>query len=99
MHVTTILFIFFGLIPAVVVRYVIARRPLEKGPALSVCFGILLAAVILVTGFVQKQIDKADQQEVIGPIPILTNLVYRMTTIALPVTVASFFILRARSRD
>jgi hypothetical protein len=97
--VTTILFIILGLIPAAAIRYAIARKPLEVGPAVGVCLGILLAVSIVVTGLVQKQFARPEQQEVAGPIPILADLVYRMATISLPVTVGSFFILRARSRD
>ena len=95
----TLLYIILGLIPAIVVRYAIARKPLEVWPAIGVCLGILLAASIVVTGFVQRQFNQPEQSETFGPIPILTDLVYRMATITLPVTVASFFILRARSRD
>ena len=96
---TTILFITLGLIPAAVVRYAIARKPLDMGPAIAVCLGILLTASIVVTGFVQKQFARTEDQEVVGPVPILADLVYRMATITLPVTVASFLILRARSRN
>ena len=98
-RVTTVLFIILGLIPSVVIRFVIARRPLGKGPAIGLCLGILLGMSIVVTGSVQRRYAKPEPGEVMGPIPILADWVYAMVSIGLPVAVLSFFVLRAPTRD
>jgi len=95
----TILSILVGLIPAACLRYAILRRPLKLWPAVCACFGILIAAAIILMSGTQRRFSAEDNGIVGGPLPILTDFVGRMVTIAVPVIVISFFILRAKSLE
>lgn len=94
-----ILLLAAGLIPAVLLRYVILRRPLEKGPAIGVCCAGLLLITIVLTTIVQKRHANTNPEENLGPIPILADWAGLMGTVALPVLIASYFILRAGARS
>jgi membrane associated rhomboid family serine protease len=95
--VKTILFIVLGVIPAVALRYAILRKPISLVAAAGACFGILIYVAILVSTNVQNQFQKPADDPVLGPLPILTDLVSQMAKVSVPVVLASFFILRAKS--
>ncbi len=92
-----ILLIVAGLIPAVALRYAILRRPISLGATAGTCFGILIYVAILVSTSVQRQFQQPGDEGISGPLPILTDLVSAMAKVSLPVVIASFFVLRAKS--
>ncbi len=95
----TVLLIVLGLIPAVVLRYAILRKPTSLSAAFGSCFGILIYVGILVSTIVQTKSQRPGDDPMMGPLPILTDLVSMMTKVSVPVLLASFFILRAKSTD
>jgi len=93
--VAIILSIVLGMIPAVVLRFAILRKPIPRLAAAATCFGILIYVAILVSSSVEKKFHLEGEEPVLGgPLPILTNLVSQMFYVGVPVIVGSYFTLR-----
>jgi len=80
------------MIPAVALRFAILRKPISRLAAAGTCFGILIYVAILVSNSVEKKFRQAEP--IMGPLPILTNLVSQMFYVGVPVVVSSYFTLR-----
>src|SRR5881394_1275355 len=89
--------ILLGMIPAVTLRFAILRKPISRLAAAGTCFGILIYAAILVSNSVEKRFRRPDDEPLMGPLPILTNLVSQMFYVGIPVVVGSYFVLRRRA--
>jgi len=83
-----------GMIPAVALRFAILRKPISRLAAAGTCFGILIYVAILVSTSVEKKFRQRGDEPLMGPLPILTNLVSQMFYVAVPVVVGSYFTLR-----
>ena len=83
-----------GMIPAVALRFAILRKPISRLAAAITCFGILIYVAILVSTSVEKKFRQPDDEPLMGPLPILTNLVSQMFYVGVPVLVGSYFTLR-----
>jgi len=92
--VAIILSILLGMIPAVALRFAILRKPISRLAAAGTCFGILIYVAILVTTSVERKFRQREGEPLMGPLPILTNLVSQMFYVGVPVIVGSFFTLR-----
>jgi len=92
--VAIIVSIVLGMIPAVALRFAILRKPISRLAAAGTCFGILIYVAILVTTSVEKQFRQPGDEPIMGPLPILTNLVSQMFYVGVPVIVGSYFTLR-----
>jgi hypothetical protein len=99
--VAIIFLILLGMIPAVAFRFAILRKPISRLAAAGTCFGILIYTAILVSNSVEKRFRRPDDEPLMGPLPILTNLVSQMFYVGIPVIVGSYFVLRrgANRRD
>lgn len=86
--------ILLGMIPAVALRFAILRKPISRLATAGTCFGILIYVAILVSTSVEKQFRQPDDDPLMGPLPILTNLVSQMFYVGVPVLVGSYFTLR-----
>ena len=82
------------MIPAVALRFAILRKPISRLAAAGACFGILIFVAILVTTSVEKKFRRSGDEPIVGPLPILTNLVSQMFYVGVPVVVGSYFTLR-----
>ncbi len=82
------------MIPAVALRFAILRKPISRLAAAGTCFGILIYVAILVSTSVEKKFRQPDNEPLMGPLPILTNLVSQMFYVGVPVLIGSYFILR-----
>ena len=82
------------MIPSVALRFAILRKPISRLAAAGTCFGILIYVAILVTSSVERKFRKPGDQPIMGPLPILTNLVSQMFYVEVPVLVGSYFTLR-----
>ncbi len=82
------------MIPAVALRFAILRKPISRLAAAGTCFGILIYVAMLVTTTVEKRFRQAGDEPLLGPLPILTNLVSQMSYVGLPVVLGSYFTLR-----
>ena len=89
-----ILSILLGMIPAVILRFAILRKPIPRLAAAATCFGILIYVAILVSNSVEKKFHRPGEEPIMGPLPILTNLVSQMFYVGVPVIVGSYFTLR-----
>ena len=83
-----------GMIPAVALRFAILRKPISRLAAAGSCFGILIYVAILVTSSVERKFRQPSEEPLMGPLPILTNLVSQMFYVGVPVIVGSYFTLR-----
>jgi hypothetical protein len=92
--VAIIFLILLGMIPAVALRFAILRKPISRLAAAGTCFGIFIYVAILVSTSVEKKFRQPDNEPLMGPLPILTNLVSQMFYVGAPVLVGSYFILR-----
>ena len=90
----TILFIVLGLLPALVFRYVILRKPISRVAAAGACFGILIYVAILVSTMVERKSQQPGDDAINGTLPILTDLFSQMAKVGIPSVVVSYFILR-----
>ncbi len=90
----TILFIVLGLLPALVFRYVILRKPISRVATAGACFGILIYVAILVSSMVERKSQQPGDDAINGPLPILTDLFSQMAKVGIPSVVVSYFILR-----
>ena len=86
--------ILLGMIPAVTLRFAILRKPISRLAAAGTCFGILIYVAILVTSSVERKFRQPSEEPLMGPLPILTNLVSQMFYVGVPVLVGSYFTLR-----
>jgi len=82
------------MIPAVALRFAILRKPISRLAAAGTCFGIWIYVAILVSNSVEKKFHQPDDEPLMGPLPILTNLVSQMFYVGVPVVVGSYFTLR-----
>ncbi len=82
------------MIPAVALRFAILRKPISRLAAAGTCFGILIYVAILVSTSVEKKFRQGGDEPIMGPLPILTNLVSQMFYVGVPVVVGSYFTLR-----
>ena len=82
------------MIPAVALRFAILRKPISRLAAAGPCFGILIYVALLVTSSVERKFRQSGDEPIMGPLPVLTNLVTQMFYVGVPVLVGSFFILR-----
>ena len=82
------------MIPAVALRFAILRKPISRLAAAGTCFGILIYVAILVTTSVEEKFHQPRDEPIMGPLPILTNLVSQMFYVGVPVVVGSYFTLR-----
>ena len=82
------------MIPAVALRFAILRKPISRLAAAGTCFGILIYVAILVSTSVEKKFRQRGDEPLMGPLPILTNLVSQMFYVGVPVIVGSYFTLR-----
>ena len=82
------------MIPAVALRFAILRKPISRLAAAGTCFGILIYVAILVSTSVEKKFRQTGNEPLMGPLPILTNLVSQMFYVGVPVVVGSYFTLR-----
>jgi hypothetical protein len=82
------------MIPAVALRFGILRKPISRLAAAATCFGILIYVAILVSTRVEKKFRQTGDEIIMGPLPILTNLVSQMFWVGVPVVVGSYFTLR-----
>ena len=82
------------MIPAVALRFAILRKPISRLAAAGTCFGILIYVAILVSTTVEKKFRQPDDEPLMGPLPILTNLVSQMFYVGVPVVLGSYFTLR-----
>ena len=89
-----ILSIVLGMIPAVALRFAILRKPISRLAAAGTCFGILIYVAILVTSSVERKFRRPGNEPIMGPLPILTNLMFQMFYVGVPVVVLSYFTLR-----
>ena len=87
-----------GMIPAVVLRFAILRKPISRAAAAGTCFGILIYVAILVSTSVERGFRQPDDEPLMGPLPILTKLVSQMFYVGVPVLVGSYFTLRRGAR-
>jgi hypothetical protein len=96
----TVSFIVLGLLPALALRYGILRKPISRGATAGACFGILIFVAILVSTNAEEKARQSDEV-ILGPLPILTDLISQMFYAGTPVLVGSYFILRrgANSAD
>ncbi len=85
------------MIPAVALRFAILRKPISRLAAAGTCFGILIYVAILVSNSDEKKFRQPDDEPLMGPLPILTNLVSQMFYVGVPVLVGSYFTLRRRA--
>jgi hypothetical protein len=92
--VAILLSIVLGMIPAVALRFAILRKPISRLAAAGTCFGILIYVAILVSTSVEKKFRRPNEEPIMGPLPILTNLVSQMFYVGVPVMVGSYFTLR-----
>jgi hypothetical protein len=92
--VAVILSILLGMIPAVALRFAILRKPISRLATAGTCFGILIYVAIIVSTSVEKKFRQPDDEPLMGPLPILTNLVSQMFYVGVPVLVGSYFTLR-----
>jgi hypothetical protein len=92
--VAILLSIVLGMIPAVALRFAILRKPISRLAAAGTCFGILIYVAILVSTSVEKKFRRPNEEPMLGPLPILTNLVSQMFYVGFPVMVGSYFTLR-----
>jgi len=92
--VAIILSIALGMIPAVALRFAILRKPISRLATAGTCFGILIYVAILVSTTVEKKFRQPDDEPLMGPLPILTNLVSQMFYVGVPVVLGSYFTLR-----
>ena len=83
-----------GMIPAVALRFAILRKPISRLAAAVTCFAILIYVAILVSTSVEKKFRQPDDEPLMGPLPILTNLASQMFYVGVPVLVGSYFTLR-----
>ena len=82
------------MIPAVALRFAILRKPISRLATVGTCFGILIYVAILVSTSVEKKFRQPDDEPLMGPLPILTNLVSQMFYVGVPVVLGSYFTLR-----
>ena len=82
------------MIPAVALRFAILRKPISRLATTGACFGILIYVAIIVSTSVEKKFRQPDDEPLMGPLPILTNLVSQMFYVGVPVLVGSYFTLR-----
>ena len=82
------------MIPAVALRFAVLRKPISHLATAGTCFGILIYVAILVSSSVEKKFRQPDDEPLMGPLPILTNLVSQMFYVGVPVLIGSYFILR-----
>ena len=94
-----ILSIVLGMIPAVALRFAILRKPISRLATAGTCFGILIYVAILVSNSVEKKYRQPGDEPLMGPLPILTNLVSQMFYVGTPVLIGSYFILRRRANS
>jgi hypothetical protein len=92
--VAIILSMLLGMIPAVALRFAILRKPISRLAAAGTCFGILIYVAILVSTNVEKKYRQREDEPLMGPLPVLTNLVSQMFYVGVPVVVGSYFTLR-----
>jgi hypothetical protein len=92
--VAIILSMLLGMIPAVALRFAILRKPISRLAAAVTCFAILIYVAILVSTSVEKKFRQPDDEPLMGPLPILTNLASQMFYVGVPVLVGSYFTLR-----
>ena len=83
-----------GMIPTVALRFAILRKPISRLAAAVTCFAILIYVAILVSTSVEKKFRQPDDEPLMGPLPILTNLASQMFYVGVPVLVGSYFTLR-----
>jgi hypothetical protein len=83
-----------GMIPAVALRFAILRKPISRLASAITCFGILIYVAILVSTTVERKFRQSEDEPLMGPLPILTNLVSQMFYVGVPVIVGSYFTLR-----
>ena len=83
-----------GMIPAVALRFAILRKPISRLAAAGTCFGILIYVAILVSTSVEKKFRQSEDEPLMGPLPILTNLASQMLYVGVPVLAGSYFTLR-----
>ena len=86
--------ILLGMIPAVALRFAMLRKPISRLAAAGTCFGILIYTAILVSNSVEKRFRRPDDDPIMGPLPILTNLASQMFYVGVPVIVGSYLVLR-----
>jgi hypothetical protein len=92
--VTIIFNIGLGMIPSVALRFAILRKPISRLAAAGTCFGILVYVAILVSTSVEKKFRQANEETLMGPLPILTSMASQMFYVGVPVMVGSYFTLR-----
>jgi hypothetical protein len=95
----TLILIALGLLPAFALRYGILRRRISHPATAATCFGIFIYVAIMVSSSVEKKFQQPADEPLLGPLPILTDLVSQMFRVAVPVVIASYLVLRRRSAN
>ena len=90
----TVLSIVLGILPAVALRFAILRKPISRLASAGTCFGILIFVAMLVTTSTERKVRQSSDDPLMGPLPILTDLLSQMFYVGVPVALGSWFTLR-----